>query len=131
MGSSVINATHDLHWSLTLSESRRLLAILFPDHELFHKSVHSLPATFPPMDMNGVLESLRRNGYYGRQRQKGKTTNNDADLDCWHGASEAVGNEFKMTKFLNGVMDAVKEVIGGKFQAKQLVILSRIFCSLY
>ena len=131
MDSLIINDTHDLHWSLTLSESRRLLTILFPDHELFHNSVHPLPATFPPMEMNRVLESLRKNSYYGKQRQKGKAANKNANSDCWNGVSEAVGNESKMIKFLNDVMDAVEEVIGGKFQAKQLVIFSCIFRSLH
>ena len=131
MDALVNNDTRDLHWSLTLSESRCLLATLFPDHELFHNLVHPLPATFPPIELNQVLESLRKNGYYGKQRQKAKTTKKNTDLDCWRGASEAVGSESKMTKFLNDVMDAVEQVIGGKFKAKQFVILSRIFHSLY
>ena len=83
------------------------------------------------MEMNRVLESLWKNGYYGKQRQKGKAANKNANSDCWNGVSEAVGNESKMIKFLNDVMDAVEEVIGGKFQAKQLVIFSRIFRSLH
>jgi len=131
MDALVNNDTRGLHWSLTLSESRRLLATLFPNHELFHNSVHPLLATFPPIEMNQVLESLWKNGYYGKQRQKAKITKKNTDLDCWHGASEAVGSESKMTKFLNDVMDAVEQVIGGKFKAKQFVILSHIFHSLY
>ena len=129
MDSLVNNDTRNLHWSLTSSESRRLLANLLPDHEPFHKSVH--PATFPPIEMNRVLESLRKNGYYGKQREKNRTTKKNTDLDCWHGASEAVGSESKMTKFLNELMDAIEQVIGGKFKAKQLVVLLRIFHSVH
>jgi len=131
MDALVNNDTRDLHWLITLSESRRLLATLFPNHELFHNLVHPLPATFPPIEMNQVLESLQKNGYYGKQRQNAKTTKKNTDLDCWHGASEAIGSESKMTKFLNDVMDAIEQVLSGKFKAKQFVILSRIFHSLY
>ena len=68
--------------------------------------------------MNQVLEQLWKNGYYGKQRQKDKTTKKNVNSECWHGMSEAMGSESKMTKFLNDVVDAIEQVIDGKFKAK-------------
>lgn len=79
--------------------------------------------------MNWVLESLWKSSYYGKQKEKDKPTKKDANLECWHITSEGMGSESKMAKFLNNIMDTVKQVIGRKFKAKQLVILLHIFHS--
>ena len=84
-----------------------------------------------PLDMNQVLEQLQKNCYHGKQRQKDKTTKKNVNSECWCGVSEAMGSESKMTKFLNDVVDTIKQVINGKFKAKQLVLLSRIFHGLH
>ena len=138
------NDTRGLHWTLNPSESRRLLAILFPDCELFQRSVELLPATLsgPSLEMNDILERLRDGNHYGKETQdednvKDKDTKGKGkdmkgmgkamkkkDLECWLRGPLAIKSESNMAGFLNVIMDAVKGAVSGKFLNKQYVISS-------
>ena len=73
MDSLVNNDTRDLHWLLEFEESSHLLRALFPDHELFQKSMES-PLTSShtvlgqsPLNLFQVLEMLRKKKYYHQE----------------------------------------------------------------
>ena len=72
MDSLINNNTQDLHWWLTLSESKCLLSALFPNHELFQESVKPCPTTSfqPPVNMSHLLEDLWKAGVYGKHNTK-------------------------------------------------------------
>jgi len=65
------NDTRGLHWTLNPSESRRLLAVLFLDRELFQRLVELLPATLsgPSLEMNDIIERLWDGNHYGKETQ--------------------------------------------------------------
>lgn len=101
MDSLIDNNTQDLHWQLTLSESKCLLSTLFPNHELFQESVKPCPTTLfqPPVDMSCLLEDLWKAGVYGKHN-----TNKGSDK-CWKWAPSTNRDE---AKFLNDTLTIVK-----------------------
>ena len=144
----VHNDTRGLHWTLNPSESRRLLAVLFPDRELFQRSVELLPAASsgPFLKMNDILERLWDGNHYRKETQdednvkdkdmkgKGKDTKGmgkatkkkkamkKKDSECWLRGPLAIKSESNIACFLNVIMDAVKGAVSGKFLNKQYVI---------
>ena len=170
----VDNDTWGLHWTLKPSESRRLLAALFPDRKLFQTSVELLPAASSNScsEMIYIFEKLREGDYYGNAKDedtKGKDSNtmskdkntkgkgkntkgtgrntkgtgrntkgtgkntkgtgsntkendtvpNKKDSEYWLDGPLAIKSEHNMASFLNGIMDAVEEAMGGKFLNRQ------------
>ena len=140
------NDTRGLHWTLKPSESRRLLAALFPDRKLFQTSVELLPAASSNScsEMIYIFEKLREGDYYGNAKDedtKGKDSNtmskdkntkgtgsntkendtvpNKKDSEYWLDRPLAIKSEHNMASFLNGIMDAVEEAMGGKFLNRQ------------
>ena len=117
MDSLINNDTHNLHWSLEFEESRRLLRVLFPDHELFQRSMdppvpsRAVPGQ-PPLDLFQVIEMLRKTKHYGPM-------DGDPKKSRWLNGSMAMESESHMAKFLNSVMDTIEEVVGRKFKRKQ------------
>ena len=77
----VDNDTWGLHWTLKLSESRRLLAALFPDRKLFQTSVELLPAesSSPYPEMIYILEKLRDRDHYGMAKDGDNVKGEDND----------------------------------------------------
>lgn len=75
----VDNDTRGLHWTLNPSESRRLLAALFPDCELFQRSVELLLATLscPSPKMIHILERLRDGDHYRKEKDKNNAKGED------------------------------------------------------
>jgi len=174
----VDNDTRGLHWTLNPSESRRLLAVLFPDRELFQRSVELLPAASsrPSLEMNDILEMLRDGNHYGKETRdgdnakdedtkgkgkdtkgkgkdtkgkgkdtkgKGKDTKGKGkdtkgmgkdmkkkkamkkkDSEYWRHGPSAIKSEPNMAGFLNIIMDAVEQAIGGKFLNRRYIISS-------
>ena len=117
MDSLINNDTRDLHWSLEFEESSRLLRALFPDHELFQKSMESPPTLShtvlgqSPLNLFQVLEMLRKKKYYG-------PLDGNSKQSSWLNGSSATENECNMAKFFNDTMDAVEKVVGRKFKRK-------------
>ena len=77
----VDNDTRGLHWTLKLSESRRLLAALFPDHKLFQTLVELIPAesSNPYPEMIYILEKLRDGDHYGTAKDRDNAKGEDND----------------------------------------------------
>ena len=89
-------------WSLSPTESRRLLEVIFPDKMLF-------PCTTEPsklLSMIQLLDSLQNQGIYRR------SDTNDG-IECWHQFSSchSKGTELNIAKFLNSILKAVEKVV--------------------
>ena len=115
MDTLVNNNTCDLHWMLSLSESKRLLSALFPDYALFGL-VELPPATSLQIarTMNQVLEALQNNGHYGRVLEM--ELNQDK---TWQKAPSGNYKESEMAKYLNKILEVVDSISAEEFKTQQ------------
>lgn len=115
MDTLVNNDTQDLHWALSLSESKRLLSALFPDYMLF-RSMELPPTTSLQIahTMNQVLEVLQNNGHYSREPEM--ELNQE---ETWQKAPSGNYKESEMAKYLNKILEVVDSVSAAEFKTKQ------------
>jgi len=115
MDTLVNNDTRDLHWMLSLSESKCLLSALFPDYALFGL-VELPPATSLQIarTMNQVLEALRNNGHYSRVPEMELNQH-----ETWQKAPSGNYKESEMVKYLNKILEVVDSVLAEEFKTQQ------------